>query len=71
MPIPFTDYPKPIIHYADGNAVLTTGFFTFKLDLINLSEKCAEGSIKAQQEELSHTLDFKIFHQPKDDVFMK
>ena len=70
MPIPFTDYPKPIIHYVDGNAVLTTGFFTFKLDLINLSEKCADSSITAQQEELSHTLDFKIFHQPKDDVYM-
>ena len=71
MPIPFTDYPKPIIHYVDGNAVLTTGFFTFKLDLINFSEKCADSSITAQQEELSHTLDFKIFHQPKDDVYMK
>ena len=71
MPIPFTDYPKPIIHYVDGNAVLTTGFFTFKLDLINLSEKCAESSITAQEDVLSHTLDFKIFHQPKDDVYMK
>ena len=69
MPIPFTDYPKPIIHYVDGR--YDKGFFMFVLDLENLNEKCAEGSFTAQQEELSHTLDFKIFHQPKDDVFMK
>ena len=71
FPVPFPDYPEPLLHMMDGHFSFSTALYTFKLDLNNLDEKCADSSFKAQQEELSHTLDIKIFHQPKDDVFMK